>query len=373
MLEIGSNCMLGLVNFQGSRFRAYCAFGEAPGAGSQTAHTPGAECEAEGGVSLEPGIKGDPFDTPPEIYREVNHSTQAAAAGGRKLANRSGLAPGWRLLMYVAIFFVLWSISIFVLSLGMRPPTGVFVPSYQGLGELASFLAAFLAAWIMSQFEEIPVGEYGLPLRSAFGKLFGQGCVFGLCEIALVVGLLAAFGNYSFGSLTEHGTAIVNWAVFWGIFFVIVGLFEEFFFRGYTLYTLTEGVGFWPAAVLLSLGFGAVHLQNSGEGWVGVAGVAFVGLFWSFTVKRTGSLWFAVGMHASFDFGETFLFSVPDSGMIFPGHLSNATLHGPKWMTGGSAGPEGSALDFLILGIFFLVVHFLYPERKRQEDRAAAD
>jgi membrane protease YdiL (CAAX protease family) len=65
--------------------------------------------------------------------------------------------------------------------------------------------------------------------------------------------------------------------------------------------------------VLLSVSFGAVHLRNSGEGWVGVAGVVVVGLFWCFTLKRTGSLWFALGMHATFDFGETFLFSVPDS------------------------------------------------------------
>jgi len=75
-------------------------------------------------------------------------------------------------------------------------------------------------------------------------------------------------------------------------------------------------------------------------------------------------LWFALGMHASFDFGETFLFSVPDSGMIFPGHLSNATLHGPNWMTGGMPGPEASVFDFLILAVFFLVFDRLYPASK---------
>lgn len=316
---------------------------------------------------MEPKLEGDPSGTPPEIYKEVSTSTKLPA--GRQFGNKSDLASGWRLLMYVAIFFVLWSTALFFLALVIRPPTGVFSPGYQAIGESASFLAAFLSAWIMSQFEEIPVGEYGLPLRRAFGKLFGQGCVFGFCEIAVLVGLIAAFGDYSFGALAEHGAAIAKWALFWAFFFLVVGLFEEFFFRGYTLYTLTEGIGFWPAAVLLSLGFGAVHLRNNGEGWVGVLGVALVGLFWSFTLKRTGSLWFAVGMHASFDFGETFLFSVPDSGMIFPGHLSNATLHGPNWMTGGSAGPEGSILDFLILGLFFLAVHYLYPERGAEKER----
>lgn len=210
------------------------------------------------------------------------------------------------------------------------------------------------------------MGAYGLPARGAFGNQFWFGCLFGLCEITALILLISAFRGYSFGSLTERGGVIAKWALFWAIFFVVVALFEEFLFRGYALYTLADGIGFWPAAILLSVSFGAVHLRNPGEGWIGVAGVLFVGLFWSFTLKRTGSLWFALGMHAAFDFGETFLFSVPDSGMIFPGHLSNATLHGPNWLTGGTPGPEGSVFDFLILAIFFLVFNRLYPARQVQ-------
>jgi len=69
-------------------------------------------------------------------------------------------------------------------------------------------------------------------------------------------------------------------------------------------------------------------------------------------------------MHAAFDFGETFLFSVPDSGVVFPGHLSSAVIHdGPAWLVGGTAGPEASVLDFVILGIFFYIVHVMYPAK----------
>jgi membrane protease YdiL (CAAX protease family) len=312
-------------------------------------------------VSLERRMDDDFLSTPREVERG---STPSATEFPNYLfLNKTGLRAGWRLLIYAAIFLVLLVVSIFLLGLLLHPTRGVFSPSFQFFAELASFLAAFLAAWIMSRLEQRRMGVYGLPARRAFGKQFWLGCLFGFCEIFLLIGLIAAFGGYSFGSLAEHGGAIAKWAVFWGVFFVVVALFEEFLFRGYTLYTLADGIGFWPAAVLLAVSFGAVHLKNSGEGWVGVAGVLFVGLFWSFTVKRTGSLWFALGMHASFDFGETFLFSVPDSGMIFPGHLSNATLHGPNWLTGGAPGPEGSVFDFLILVVFFFVFDRLYPAR----------
>ena len=297
--------------------------------------------------------------------REVERTSAQSVTGfpGNIFLNETGLRAGWRLLIYLALFFVFMVVSTYLLPLFSHLTRGLTSPVFQFLGELAGFLDAFLAAWIMSRLEQRSVGVYGLPARGTLGKQFWLGCLFGFCEICALIGLIAAFGGYSFGSLAQQGGAIAKWALFWSVCFLAVALFEEFFFRGYSLYTLTEGIGFWPAAILLAVSFGLVHKRNPGENWIGVAGVVFVGLFWSFTLKRTGSLWFALGMHATFDFGETFLFSVPDSGMIFPGHLSNAALHGPNWLTGGTPGPEGSVFDFLILAVFFFVFNRLYPAR----------
>jgi membrane protease YdiL (CAAX protease family) len=230
--------------------------------------------------------------------------------------------------------------------------------------ELASFAGAFAAAWVMSRLEKRSFGDYGLPLRGAFGKLFWLGALFGLAEISAVVGAMSALGCYHFGWIVlPNATQLLHWLMFWAVFFLVVGFYEEFAFRGYVQFTLSQGLGFWPTAALLSVAFGMVHIFNPGENWVGIAGIVLTGLFWCFTLRRTGNLWFAVGMHASFDFGETFLYSVPDSGVIFPGHLSNATLAGPAWITGGTAGPEGSIFDFVSLLLFFSAIHKLFPRR----------
>lgn len=275
--------------------------------------------------------------------------------------NENGLRAGWRLLIYAFVFFALLVTFSFALGQFARRATPVSFISLQFIMELISFAAALGAALVMSILEARPLGAYGLPVQSAFGKLFWQGCAFGLLEISALVGIIAAFGGYSFGSLAVRGADLFRWLLFFALFFLVVAFFEEFLFRGYALYTLADGVGFWPAALLLAAGFAAVHLRNPGEGPVGAAGVFLVGIFWSFTLKRTGSLWFALGMHAAFDFGETFLFSVPDSGVIFPGHLSSASLHGPAWLTGGTPGPEGSVIDFVLLFLFFFIFDRLYP------------
>ena len=216
----------------------------------------------------------------------------------------------------------------------------------------------------MAQIESRSPGTYGLPLRGAFGRLFWQGCLIGLLEVSGLIGLIAAFGGYSFGDLALCGQELLRWGMLWAVLFIFVGLFEEFLFRGYTQYTLAESIGFWPAAALLSCLFGAVHLRNPGEGWVGAAGVATIGLIFAFALRRTGNLWLVVGWHASFDFGETFLYSVPNSGVVFSGHLSNASLHGAAWLTGGTVGPEGSVFSFLTMGILALAIHVLFPAKK---------
>jgi membrane protease YdiL (CAAX protease family) len=227
-------------------------------------------------------------------------------------------------------------------------------------------MVIFAAALMMSQIEHRSPGVYGLPLNGAFGKRFWQGWLIGLVEVSVLVGLIAAFGGYSFGGLAARGVELAKWGSLWAIFFVVVGLFEEFLFRGYTQYTLADSIGFWPAAIVLSCLFGGVHLSNPGEGWVGAAGVVIIGLVFALTLRRTGSLWLAVGWHASFDFGETFLFSVPNSGIVFQGHLSNSSLHGARWLTGGTVGPEGSVFSFLTMGLLALAVHLLFPPKKTQ-------
>lgn len=279
--------------------------------------------------------------------------------------SQDGLRAGWSLLLYTAFALMVWYPLVMVVFLFGGSRQGSYSPQSVALGELVSFAAAYGAALAMARIERLPAGVYGLPLSQAFGKSFWQGVFFGLCEVSLLVGLIAAFGGYSFGSLVVQGTGLIGWGLLWAVAFVLVGFSEEFMFRGYVQYTLTRGIGFWPAAVCLSLLFGAAHLKNPGEGIVGALNVAVTGMVFAFALRRTGNLWLAVGWHAAFDFGETFLFSVPDSGFVFDHHLSNSVVLGPDWLTGGTVGPEGSVFGFLTMGIAALAIHFLFPAKKQ--------
>ena len=49
---------------------------------------------------------------------------------------------------------------------------------------------------------------------------------------------------------------------------------------------------------------------------------------------------------------------------MMTGHLLNSSFHGPDWLTGGSVGPEGSLLVFVVIVALWVVFDRIYPEVK---------
>ena len=271
-----------------------------------------------------------------------------------------GLRPGWGFASYVIAFYLLQRV---IVDLAWIHDLGAHGLWSGLLEELGDFVAAAVPALVLSRIESRPWKMYGLPIASAFGRNFWLGCIWGFAAISVLMLTLYGLHAFSFGHFVLHGVRLVRFAAYWGVMFLLVGFFEEFLLRGYSQYTLTRGIGFWPAALTLSCAFGLIHLRNGGEQWPGLLAAAFIGLFFCLTLKRTGTLWFAVGFHAAWDWGETFFYSVPDSGMVAPGHLLSSSLRGPQWLSGGSVGPEGSILCFLVIAGTWAAFEGVYRRR----------
>jgi len=272
-----------------------------------------------------------------------------------------------RVLLYLILTLVILPPAVFSLATNVfGRQRGALSPEFLLFMEAVNFALVVALTMVFGFMEGVPWGSYGLPWKQAFRANFWVGMLLGLAEASVLIGLIELFGGFSLESWALHGSAIAGWALFHFLLFVLVGLYEEFLFRGYPQAALSKLIGFWPAAIVLSLGFGLVHLNNRGENLVGAASVALVGVLFAFTLKRTGNLWYAVGLHSGFDWAQSFLYSVPDSGERLRGHLWNTSLHGPDWLTGGSVGPEASVFCFLTMLLQFLVVFWLFPARKTE-------
>lgn len=274
------------------------------------------------------------------------------------------LRAGWRLALFVLLLLAPVGVLLALRPAGARgASTAVLAPGPMLASEAIELGWVVLISWLFSMWERRPLGDYGLPGRGAFRSQFWTGVVWGAVALSVLLALMAISGAFSFGTVATGGRELLHYGLVWGLVFLAVGFFEEFSFRGYALVTLREGIGFLPAAVVLSLAFGAVHLGNSGESYVGGLSAGLIGLFFCFTYWRTGTLWFAVGMHAAWDYCESFVYGVPDSGLTAPGHLLNPRIHGARWLTGGSVGPEGSVWAFVVIGVSFWLFARRYPER----------
>jgi uncharacterized protein len=290
--------------------------------------------------------------------------------------NSRGLRPGWRLAIFLLMVFGTAALVQFLVHLGgptsaapiSRASSPYMIPIGTGIAELVLFLVILLFSWIMSRIEHRSVGEYGLPVRKGVFTKFITGYVlWGFLPLVVLLSIMRLLGVFYFGNLSLHGKDIVIWGVLWGFMFLMVGFFEEYSFRGYALHTLIEGIGFWPAALIMALAFARVHMGNGGETRVGIIATGVFALFATAILRRTGDLWLAVGAHAGWDWGQTYFFGVNDSGLQAPGHLLNPSQSGPAWLSGGSVGPEGSVLTLILWAVMFVLFLLIYRRSPEAE------
>jgi membrane protease YdiL (CAAX protease family) len=302
----------------------------------------------------------------PEIFPPATPAESVPAQAPNPVFRGSnGIRAGWRALLFVAIvgaLLTLVSIVAVVLFHGRLNPMNQLTPGGVALSEGVIFLLTAIPALIMSRIEHRKFGQYGLLLQDAFQTHFWTGTLAGFLAISGCLFGILIFRGFHLTGLAIHGVTIIPAMVKWGLAFTLVGLAEEFAFRGYLQYTLTTGMTFWPAAVLLSALFGFAHASNPGESKAGLLSVVLFGLLFCLFLRRTGNLWWPVGFHAGWDWGQTFFYGVPDSGVAPTNNFFNSSFNGPAWLTGGTVGPEASVFAPIVL----IVVAIWFTRRYRE-------
>lgn len=280
-----------------------------------------------------------------------------------------GLRAGWRLLIFMLMLVTMGAgaraiIIRLLVPAGFAPenftPASVAVP-----GAFFVFIIA-VAAWVMSKIEGRKMGQYGLPLKQGLMKHLWLGGWIGFLASSATVLIIYLLHGLQIASPTIHGTTLLVSAAAWGGAFLLAAIAEEFLFRGYAQFTLTTGIGFWPAAAMLSALFGLSHLSNKGETIFGTLSVVSFGLLLCLFLRRTGTLWCAVGFHLGYDWTQTFFYGVPNSGFTPSHNLFNVTLTGSKWLTGGTVGPEASVICPLVLAVVAILFSLRHREARYQ-------
>ncbi len=303
----------------------------------------------------------------------------------------NGLRAGWGMLIFIVLFAVLGFAATFLSAKIQHKP---FPPKSQPaaaanapakeqpprsmiLGEGLSFLVVLLTTWILSKIERRPNSRFGFGGTHRIPQ-FLQGLGWGLVCLSFLVATLHSAGFLHFDGRLLSNAAALKYGLLWALGFTLVGCLEESLTRGYLQYTLARGLagiygalfntrhrhalGFWTAAVIFSFLFGLGHSSNPGESPFGLVSAGLAGLVFCLALYRTGALWWAIGFHASWDWAQSFLYGVADSGTMVQGHLYATHPTGAPILSGGLTGPEGSILLIPALAIAVAAIVFTLPK-----------
>lgn len=221
-------------------------------------------------------------------------------------------------------------------------PNGLIPPALALIRESCELLAVVTATWTMARIENVSMFSYGFTDRHRIGK-FGAGVFWGVLSLSLLVLVLWMSRMLVFDGIVLTGLYTWSYATVWLLVFLLVGLFEESLLRGYLQYKLSQTVGFWYAAAILSVAFALMHLRNSGESKLGILSVGVGGILFCISLRFTKSLFWAVGFHTGWDWGQSYLYGTANSGLMMEGHLLASHPSGNPLWSGGTAGPEASA------------------------------
>jgi membrane protease YdiL (CAAX protease family) len=273
-----------------------------------------------------------------------------------------------RLLFFVALVLILFPAKRRWLRAALHGADGTVVYLVDHMLELAAIL---LFCAIMATIERRPFRAFGLAWGQALGARFWQGAGVGLASLTLLVFVLRGAGALQIEMSSAPALQAAGFFVVYAVVFALLALREESLYRGYGLFTLTQVAGFWVAALVSTLWFSWSHSDNANENLLGLTNVAAFGLLACLMLRRTGNLWLAIGFHTAWNWGQTYLFGVGDSGHPpAPGHLLTATVSptAPGWLSGATVGPEGSALCTVLIAVLAVLLARVqrgvrYPER----------
>jgi membrane protease YdiL (CAAX protease family) len=189
---------------------------------------------------------------------------------------------------YLVGFWPSWWVRDLVLRALHNPP-------YEGPWILIPHLFLYttlqalfcLAAWsVLARLQWMPA----LRLSPRLPTL-GWGLSVGLLSIAVLVAFFVATGQAG----AFHAPRVNPWIATANVF---SNFYEEYVFRGFMLAALTAALGFWPAAILSSLAFGATHTQYP----LPLQGlIAAIAMLWVWAGKRGGGLLAPYTAHMTLD------------------------------------------------------------------------
>ena len=239
-----------------------------------------------------------------------------------------------------------------------------------GFGMFLNFLQCLcmiLSVWLFWKlFDRKPIREIGLiNIKKGYKDLF-TGLVFGAISMIVVFVLLLSSGNISLQRPLSSPN--FNISLLSGLLlFILVGINEEMFARGYCMTVLKQTGNKWVVVIVSSIIFSLMHSLNPSMSIISYLNLFLFALLAAYMFLKSNNLWLSIGYHIMWNYFEGNIFGFQVSGLSTESLFKlNAPVN--NIITGGGFGPEGGLIVTFILIVGFIYVWQLYKPQLLQND-----
>jgi membrane protease YdiL (CAAX protease family) len=288
----------------------------------------------------------------------------------------SRLRSGWKILILFISFFVgtFFSSSIFTIFYTMYNLTtkGV-MPNFTNQNSVFTFFINIIQCLCMiffvvlywKVFDKKSIKEIGLTnLRNSYKDLL-LGLLLGC--ISLVIVFLILFSTKNVKLINPINSPNLNFSLLSGlILFILVGINEEMFARGYCYTVLKQTNVRWLPMVLSSVIFALMHSLNSGISPLSYLNLFLFGVLAVYMRIKSNNIWLSIGYHITWNYFEGNIF-----GFLVSGQATSAlyNLNTPinNLINGGNFGPEGGLVVTLVLILQFIFMWRFYKVSEKRK------
>lgn len=228
----------------------------------------------------------------------------------------------------------------------------------QGGGTLGGIVITLLLWRFLNKSPIKELGFKGTIKDLSFGLLLGAASISVIFIVLLVSGNVTLVNSFSDPKFTVFTLTFL-------ILFILVGFFEEMFFRGYVMATMAQrGNKRWLIYAVSALFFSLVHGTNPNVSIFGLVNILLVGVLFAYMFDATNSLWMPIGYHITWNYFQGNVFGFAVSGTAPYGIYNVDISKGNELLTGGSFGLEGGMLATILIFLGFIATNLYVKNQK---------
>ena len=138
---------------------------------------------------------------------------------------------------------------------------------------------------------------------------------------------------------------------------------EEMITRGYIYGALRERYPVWVAVAANALLFGVLHLANPGVTVISILSIVLIGVGLSLVMLWRESLWMAIAIHTMWNYTQSILFGLPNSGIVSEGSFLHLEAARGSLLYDAAFGVEG-ALPAIIVELVLCLGLWIYAKKR---------